>query len=128
MSQSSARLALVIALLAAGALESFGQTVPPATKAEVDKLIAVVQSDAPHKEKADACRQLGVIGTKDAIAPLAAMLGDEKLSHMARYALEPMPDPAVDDVLRDALARLKGRPLVGVIGSLGVRRDENAVE
>lgn len=102
-----------------------GQTIPPA--GSEGKLIAVLKSDAPHKEKADACRQLAVIGTKDAVAPLAALLGDEKLSHMARYALEPIPDPAVDEALRDALGKLKGQPLVGVIGSIGVRRDAMAV-
>ncbi len=37
-------------------------------------------------------------------------------------------DPSVDDALRDALGKLKGRLLVGVIGSLGVRRDGRAVE
>ena len=58
---------------------------------------------------------------------MAALLGDEKLSHLARYGLEPIPDPAVDEALRDALGKLKGRPLVGVIGSLGVRRDAKAV-
>lgn len=118
---------LVVALLLASALQCFSQTVPPATKEQEAKLIAVLKSDAPHKEKADACRQLAVIGTKDAVAPLAALLADEKLSHMARYALEPIPDPAVDDALRNALGKLKGRPLVGVIGSIGVRRDAKAV-
>ncbi len=127
MSKSKKTLALVIALLLAGAVQSFGQTVPPATPEQVNKLIAVLKSDASRKEKTDACRQLAVIGTKDAVAPLAALLGDEKLSHMARYALEPNPDPAVDEALRDALGKLKGRPLVGVIGSIGVRRDAKAV-
>ena len=119
---------LIITLLFACAMQSFGQTVVPATKQQVDKLVAVLKSDAPHKEKADACRLLAVVGTKDAVAPLAALLGDEKLSHMARYGLEPIPDPAVDEALRDALGKLKGRPLVGVIGSIGVRRDVEAVE
>ena len=59
---------------------------------------------------------------------LAALLGDEKLSHMARYGLEPIPDASVDDALRDAFGKLKGRPLAGVIGSIGVRRDAKAVE
>ena len=127
MSKSKKTLALLIVLLLVGAAQSFAQTVPPATPEQVNKLIAVLKSDASHKEKADACRQLGVVGTKEAVGPLAALLGDEKLSHMARYALEPMPDPAVDDALRDALGKLKGRPLVGVIGSIGVRRDAKAV-
>ncbi len=84
MSKSKMNYTLIIALLLACAMQSFGQTVVPATKQQVDKLIAVLKTDAPHKEKADACRLLALVGTKDAIAPLAALLGDEKLSHMAR--------------------------------------------
>jgi HEAT repeat protein len=117
---------LIIALLSACAVPLFGQTIPPA--GSEDRLIAVLKSDAPHKEKVDACRQLAIIGTKDAVAPLSALLGDEKLSHMARYGLEPIPEAAVDEALRDALGKLKGRPLVGVIGSIGVRRDAKAVK
>ena len=128
MSKSKMNYTLIIALLLACAMQSFAQTVVPATKQQVDKLIAVLKSDASHKEKADACRLLALVGTKDAIAPLAALLGDEKLSHMARYGLEPIPDPAVDEALRDALGKLKGRPLVGVIGSIGVRRDAKAIK
>jgi len=126
MSKSKINLILLITLLFAVAVQSFGQTIPPA--GSEDKLIAVLKSDASHKEKADACRGLAIIGTKNAVAPLAALLGDEKLSHMARYALEPIPDSAVDDALRDALGKVKGRPLVGVIGSIGVRRDTKAVK
>lgn len=92
-----------------------------------DQLIAVLKSDATQKEKADACRVLARVGTKKAVPVLAALLGDEKLSHMARYGLEPIPDSSVDDALRDALGKVKGRPLLGVIGSLGVRRDAKAV-
>ncbi len=128
MSKSKLNYTLIIALLLACAMQLFGQTVVPATKQQVDKLIAVLKSDAPIKEKTDACRLLALVGTKDAVAPLAALLGDEKLSHMARYGLEPIPDPAVDEALRDALGKLKGRPLVGVIGSIGVRRDAKAIK
>jgi HEAT repeat protein len=97
-------------------------------KERESKLIAVLKSNAPLKEKADACRELALIGDKDAVAPLAELLSDEKLSDHARYGLEPNPDPAVDDAFRAALAKLKGRPLVGVIGSIGVRRDAKAVD
>jgi HEAT repeat protein len=96
--------------------------------AEEAELIAVLKSDAAQKEKADACRELARVGTKQAVPVLAALLGDEKLAHMARYALEPISDPSVDDALRDAMGKLKGRPLMGVIGSLGVRRDAKAVD
>jgi HEAT repeat protein len=133
MSKSRMNFALVIALVFTCSVPpcflakagTGGQTIPPA--GSEDKLIAVLKSDASHKEKADACRQLAIIGTKKAVAPLAALLGDEKLSHMARYGLEPIPDPAVDEAFRDALGKLEGDPLVGVIGSIGVRRDVKAV-
>ncbi len=41
--------------------------------------------------------------------------------------METIPDPSVDDALRDALGKLQGRPLLGVIGSLGARHDAKAV-
>jgi HEAT repeat protein len=107
---------LVLALLSASALQTFGQTIPPATETQEAKVIA------------DFCRQLAIIGTEDVVPALAGLLGHERCSHMARYALEPMPYPAVDEALRDALGKLKGRPLVGVIGSIGVRRDVKAVD
>lgn len=128
MLKSKINFMLIIALLLACGVQSFGQTVVPATKQQVDKLVAVLKSDASRQEKITACRLLSIVGTKDAIAPLAALLGDEQLSHMARYGLEPIPDPAVDKAFRDALGKLKGRPLVGVIGSIGVRRDAEAVQ
>jgi len=126
MSRSRIHIILIVALLLALAVPTLAQTVAP--KKNEAKLIAVLTStDASRKDKIDACRQLAIIGSKDSIAPLAALLGNEELSHNARYALEPNPDPAVDEALRDALGRLKGQPLVGVIGSIGVRRDAKAV-
>jgi HEAT repeat protein len=107
---------------------AWGQDARPAANSREAKLIAVLKSGATLKDKADACLELSRVGSKDSVAPLAALLGDEKIAHMARYALEPIPDPAVDAALRDAMGRLKGRPLVGVIGSIGVRRDVQAVE
>ena len=127
MPESTMKLATALGPLTAGAAESSAETVPPATREQVDKLIAVLESDASQKDKVDACRQLGVIGTGDAVPVLAALLGDEKLSHMARYGLEPNPDPAVDEALRQALGTVKGPALVGVIHSIGVRRDAVAV-
>lgn len=117
---------LIAILLLACAAPTLAQTV--AAKQDEPKLIATLQNaGASQKDKIDACRQLAIIGGKDSIAPLAALLGDEKLSHNARYALERNPDPAVDEALRDALGKVKGGPLVGVITSVGVRRDAKAV-
>ena len=87
--------------------ESTTKSAGASAKEQTDQLVGVLKSDAPHKEKVDACRVLGRIGTTEAVPVLAALLGDEKLSHMARYGLEPIPDRAVDDALRDALGNSK---------------------
>lgn len=99
----------------------------PESNRKADELIGVLNSGASQKEKVDACRNLARVGTREAVPTLAGLLGDEKLAHMARYALEPIPEAAVDDALRAALGKLTGRLLVGVIGSIGVRRDRKAV-
>jgi HEAT repeat protein len=126
MLKSRITVVLFLVLLLAGAVPSWAQTV--AAPEDEGKLIAVLKSsDASRKDKSDACRQLAVIGTARAIPTLAALLSDEQLSHNARYALEPNPDPAVDEAFRAALGKLKGLPLVGVIGSVGVRGDAQAV-
>jgi HEAT repeat protein len=119
MWKSMFTLALAATLLAAA---------PAASIAQEAELIAVLKSDAPQKDKADACRELTKVATKEAVPTLAALLGDEKLAHMARNALEPLPDPSADAALREALGKVQGRLLMGVIGSLGVRRDNQAVE
>lgn len=98
---------------------------PLVTKSEAANL-AVLKSDAELKAKVDACRELAVIGTRESIPTLVGMLGDEKMAHMARYALETMSDASINPALRGQLGVLKGRLLTGVIGTLGVRRDLEA--
>ncbi|GMV97960.1 MAG: hypothetical protein AMXMBFR83_23130 [Phycisphaerae bacterium] len=117
-------LAAVVAGMAGAA---FGQEKPAAVPAS-EELVRVLESDAPQKDKATACRLLQRVGDKAAIPALARLLTDEKLAHMARYALEPIPEPAVDEALRGALGKVNGRLLIGVVTSLGVRRDAQSVE
>ena len=56
------------------------------------------------------------------------MLSDAKLSHLSRYALERIPVPAAAEALRSALANLPKPQQIGVIASLGVRKDAGSVE
>jgi HEAT repeat protein len=117
-------LAICTVALAAYAEPKYG----PQSKEEAAKLVAIVKSaDADLHAKFEACRNLGVIGGPEIVAELAPLLADEKLSHMIRYALEPIPGPAVDDAFRDAIGKTKGLVLVGVVNSIGVRRDAKAV-
>ncbi len=94
---------------------------------EEAKLIEVLRSNTDWQVRQDACRRLRRIGTARSIPALAPLLGDEKLSHMARYALEPMPYPEVNPVLRAALATAPGLAKAGIATTLGVRRDTEAV-
>lgn len=99
---------------------------PPQTEAD---FVAIVKNPtASLKDRQDACRVLQRIGGKASVSALAALLPDEKLGHLARYALESITDPTVDYSFRVALGTLKGRQLLGVISSISVRRDANAVE
>ncbi len=102
-------------------------SLPSAAESEAE-LIGVLRSDAPKAEKAITCKKLAVWGGKDAAPALATLLSDPQLAAWARIPLEAIPDPACDKALRDAAAALKGRLLVGVIDSIGVRRDAEAVE
>jgi len=118
---------LIPCLLAVSAGRLAAQQPPPA-EGDEPQLIAVLRSDATLFDKAKACQRLAVIGTKEAVPVLAELLGNEELSHYARYGLEPIPDRSVDEALRDALGKLEGGLLVGVINSIGMRRDAQAVD
>jgi len=126
------RIRLSLTFLAAGLLiaavaPAWAQQTPP-IQGNAQQLIAILQNaDAPLFDKAKACQALAVVGTKEAIPVLAGLLSHPELAHYARFGLEPMPDPAVDDVLRDAAGKLEGKLLAGVFCSMGVRRDAKAV-
>jgi hypothetical protein len=90
------------------------------------QLTALLTSEATADCKQFVCEQLSIIGSNDEVPELAKLLTDEKLSHMARFALERIPGSASDAALRDALRKAKGNILIGVINSAGERRDREA--
>lgn len=99
------------------------------TSAETETaLIAVLGSDASPAEKAIACKKLAIVGSSEAVPDLAKLLSDPQLSSWARIALEAMPGKDADKALRDAADSLDGKLLVGMINSIGVRRDAIAVD
>lgn len=77
--------------------------------------------------KAKICQRLAEIGSKEAVPAVAPLLEDPQLSTYARFALEALPDPSADAALREAARKLQGTLLVGVLNSIGVRRDAAAV-
>ncbi len=94
---------------------------------EESRLIAVLQSDQGPAAKDRACFDLRQWGTAKAVPALAALLADEQLSPSARCALEAMPCPEAGTALRGALSKATGAIRAGIIDSLGVRRDREAV-
>lgn len=98
-------------------------TMPPA------KLLALVKApDSTLFQKAIACKKLAFVGGREAVQPMAALLNHPQLACYARFGLEPNPDPSVDDAFRAALPKLQGRLKVGVIHSIGVRKDAKALD
>ena len=96
---------------------------------DAPKLVAMLKdSRSTEFQKAIACKKLSIVGGKEAVAPMAALLNDPHLSCYARFGMEPNPDPSVDDAFRAALPKLKGRLQIGVINSIGVRKDAKALD
>ena len=94
---------------------------PAARKDLESRLLGVLQSNAPRDARDYVCRQLRTIGTAASVPALEALLADAELSHMARYALERIPEPQAGQALHRQLPKLSGNLKIGVIASLGAR-------
>ena len=101
---------------------------PDTSPEKEQELLAVLSSDAPDAEKALACKGLAIHGSAAAVPELAKLLPNPQLSSWARIALEVIPGDASSEALRNAADSLEGRLLVGMINSIGFRRDEKAVD
>jgi len=96
-------------------------------KMDAAALIGILKdAGATEFQKAKACMRAGELGAKEAVPALATLLGNEHLSMYARYGLEPIADASADDALRAVLPKLKGVLLIGVVNSIGKRRDAKA--
>ncbi len=73
------------------------------------------------------CRRLRTVGTVQSVDALAALLPNESTSHIARYALERIPDEKALEAMRAALPKVDNKLKPGILGSLGKRRDEKSV-
>jgi HEAT repeat protein len=91
------------------------------------RLSAVLSTSVSRDAKDYVCRKLMAIGTASSVPALAPLLSDKDLSHMARYALERITAPEAAQALRDAMSSLTGALKIGVISSLGARRDSSSV-
>jgi hypothetical protein len=94
---------------------------------EASALAVLASADASLHDQAMACDELGRVGTAKAVPVLAKLLADEKLHDYARDGLERIADPSAGKALLAALNSLQGNPRIGVITTLGDRREADAV-
>lgn len=94
---------------------------------EEQRLVKVLLSSKPAKDKGAACARLKRIGTARSVPALAELLAIPELSHSARYALESMPCPQAGAAMVEGLTKTTGLIQVGLIDSLGIRRESGAV-
>lgn len=101
---------------------------PAQRQQTADRLAAILASpQTSDVAKIFICQQLRLVGGDAHVPPLAKMLDDAKTTHMARIALQDTPGATAGKALLDALNRLKGDSLVGLINSLAARRETAAV-
>lgn len=101
----------------------------PEERARLEKRFAgILTSNATYECKEFICRQLRIMGTKESVPALIKLLMDENTSDIARYALRENPSPEAGNALRDAMKKVEGKALIGIINSLGERRDEECVD
>ncbi|MBI5095389.1 MAG: HEAT repeat domain-containing protein, partial [Candidatus Hydrogenedentes bacterium] len=100
----------------------------PGRAAIAKRLAALLESSATLQGKEFVCKQLYLIGGDEILPVLAKLLNDEKTADMARYALQRMPSDNARDVLVKALNSTSGKVRVGIINSLGERRETKSVK
>lgn len=90
------------------------------------RLIAALKAPISRDAQDYVCRKLAIVGSAASVPTLAVLLLRKENSHMARFALERISDPAAAAALRDALPKVTGNLRIGVINSIGARRDAEA--
>ncbi len=101
---------------------------PEARQDLENRLITALKGILTRDAQDYICRKLANVGTAAAVPALAGLLVNKGNSHMSRFALEQIPAPEAASALRDVLPKVNGDLKVGVISSIGARRDRVAVD
>lgn len=126
-------LAVILSFFLATGLHAFVQEdsqsrpVESSEAREADLIKILASTTSELGEKALACKQLAVYGSQEAAEELGKLLSDPQLASWARIALEAIPGDRSAAVLREALDQVDGELQIGVINSLGARRDEPSI-
>ena len=100
---------------------------PKAKAAMAARLIALLEDkSATAASKCLTCKYLPLVGDDRAVKALVPLLADPRTAGPARGALQRLPGPGAAQALRDALKGATGPARIGLINSLGARRDAKA--
>ena len=92
------------------------------------ELLKVIQSnESSDADRANAFQKIGDIAGADVVEPLTSFLSDSKWSHYARVAFQKMEGRNVTLALLRSLDVVQGELQLGVIDTLGRRRDPIAI-
>ena len=110
-------------------LQAVRHATDAAGRADVAQRLAAVLAapDTPLAARVFLCQQLLVVGTEAQVPLLAKMLDDPQTAEIARYTLDAIPGEASLAALRGRSAGCRDSPRIGVINSLGLRRDGSSV-
>ena len=90
-------------------------------------LDALLQSDATREGKRAVCLELSVAGSDQSVPALAALLSSDDTAEAARYALERIGTANALAALRAGLGQTGAKARIGIVNSLGTKRDRAAV-
>lgn len=88
------------------------------------RLIALLENNPTRDARQFAVKHLRLIGSETCVRALAPLLSGADTSDEARYALECLPYASAGDALREALRAEGVVDPVGLVNSLGERREE----
>ena len=127
-------------------LESYDAGQSNAALVFLEQYVGRISGDAPQREHLAAqlaaflskpqttpaaklfiCQQLRIIGGEAQVPLLAAMLKSADTADMSRFALEAMPGETAGPALISTLSGDGDKRLIGIINSLGARREAAAV-
>lgn len=99
----------------------------PAACAQLEtQLVAALETGGPAAAREYICSKLTLIGTATAVPTLAATLDDPRVATAARTALQAIPRTGASAALLQKLRAARGLAKVGIIQSLGARREPDA--
>ena len=101
----------------------------PALQKPVERqFLTFLQSDATLAGKQFICRKLSLVGSKASVPILSRMLQQKETFDMALFAMARIPGTNVDKVLRQMIMKMKGEKQIGIVSTLGERKDAKSIK